>query len=452
MDHTKQLGTAPILKLVIKFSMPTILAMIVNAIYNIIDRIFVGHFVSEDALGGLTVAFPFMIVVLSLGTLFAIGGAVLISIKFGEQNPDEANRFFGNTATLIVLSSIVMSTAGMLFLPQILGLSGATEANMPYALSYMRIILPCFIFQLSSFTMAAIVRSEGKPVFSMVSQVASAVTNIILDYVFIGLLGMGVEGAAIATVLGQLVGFLILFRYFFIKKRSLLRLKAANLILKPALVGRICIIGSSSFVINFGTGISAAFTNMALKQYGGNAAITSYGAINSLFTLVLMPVLGLLQGIGPIMGYNHGMRQRARVWKTLWTGVGLGTAFTVTMFALFQLFPVAFASLFLDPNSPTMAVCAHGLRLQMIALPALCFSVLSTAYFQSTAKGHISLLISTLRQVLVIASVYTLPLFWQLDGVWLARPAADFLMVGVSAIMLAADRRAHRMVMAPEQA
>ncbi len=127
MDHTKQLGTAPILKLVIKFSMPTILAMIVNAIYNIIDRIFVGHFVGEDALGGLTVAFPFMIVVFSLGTLFAIGGAVLISIKFGEQNPDEANRFFGNTATLIVLSSIVMSAAGMLFLPQILGLSGATE-------------------------------------------------------------------------------------------------------------------------------------------------------------------------------------------------------------------------------------------------------------------------------------------------------------------------------------
>ncbi len=194
--------------------------------------------------------------------------------------------------------------------------------------------------------MAAIVRSEGKPVFSMISQVASAVTNIILDYVFIRLLGMGVEGAAIATVLGQLVGFRSFSRYF-VKKRSLLRLKAANLILKPALVGRICIIGSSSFVINFGTGISAAFTNMALKQYGGDAAITSYGAINSLFTLVLMPVLGLLQGIGPIMGYNHGMRQRARVWKTLWTGVGLGTAFTVTMFALFQLFPVALLRCFL---------------------------------------------------------------------------------------------------------
>lgn len=452
VDHTKQLGTAPILKLVIKFSLPTIFAMVVNAIYNIVDRIFVGHFVGEDALGGLTVAFPLMMVAFAVGTLFAIGGAILISIKLGEQNLDEANEFFGNTATLILLSSVVMSVIGFVFLPQLLGLSGATEANLPYALSYMRILIPFFVLQLASFTMAAIVRSEGKPIFAMISQIASALTNIVLDYVFIGPLNMGVEGAAIATFIGQLVGFAILFQYFFVKKHGILRLKVENLKLRLSRVRQICIIGASSFVINLGTGISASFTNSALAYHGGDAAITSYGAINSLFTLVLMPVLGLLQGVGPIMGYNHGMRQSGRVWKTLWTGIGLGSIFTVSMFVLLELFPELFASLFLDPSSPTMAVCANGLRLQMIALPALCFSVLSTAYFQSTAQGRKSLFISILRQLLVIIAVFVLPLFWQLNGVWLSAPVAEIITVALSMGMLAYSRRALRLQMLTKNA
>lgn len=426
--------------------------MVVNAIYNIVDRIFVGHFVGEDALGGLTVAFPIMMVGFAVGTLFAIGGAILVSIKLGERNLKEANHFFGNTAALILLSSLVMSATGMIFLPQLLGLSGATPANLSYALSYMRIIVPCLVFQLASFTLSAIVRSEGKPFFAMASQITSALTNIVLDYVFIGPLGMGVEGAAIATVIGQFVGFAILFHYFFIKKSGMLKLQPANLRLRAALVMRICIIGASSFVINLGTGVSASFTNAMLAQYGGDAAITSYGAINSLFTLVLMPVLGLLQGIGPIMGYNHGMRQPERVWKTLWTGIALATGFTVTMFALLELFPEAFASLFLDPKSPTMAVCANGLRLQMAALPALGFSVLSTAYFQSTAQGRKSLFISVVRQLLVIAGVLVLPLFWRLNGAWLAGSAAEIVTVALAAGMLAASRRAQRLLPAAEQA
>lgn len=443
MDHTKQLGTAPILRLVIKFSLPTIFAMIVNAIYNIVDRIFVGKFVGEDALGGLTVSFPLMMIGFAIGTLFAIGGATLISIKFGEQKLDEANKVYGNTTTLILISGLCLTILGQIFLTPLLELSGATEANFSYASSYMRIIIVGLVFQLFSFTMAAVVRSEGKPFLSMISQILSAVTNIVLDYIFIGPLNMGVEGAAIATVLGQLVGFAILLHYYLISKKSLLKLKWAYLKLRWAYVRQIIVIGASSFVINLGTGISASFTNGALAVYGGDAAITSFGAINSLFTLVLMPVIGLLQGIGPIMGYNHGMGQRSRVWKTLWSGVGLGCIFTFSLFILMEVFPEAFASLFLDPASPTMAVCANGLRLQMLALPVLSFSVLSTAYFQSTAQGKKSFFISLIRQLLVIVGVLILPHFLQLTGVWLSGPFSELLSLVIAAFMLVADRRSH---------
>jgi len=444
VDHTKQLGTAPILRLVVKFSLPTIFAMIVNAIYNIVDRIFVGKFVGENALGGLTVSFPLMMIGFAVGTLFAIGGATLISIKFGEHNLDEANKVYGNAAMLILISSLLMTVFGEIFLTPLLSLSGATEANLSYASSYMRIIILGLVLQLSSFTMAAIVRSEGKPFLSMISQVLSAVTNIVLDYVFIGLLGMGVQGAAIATILGQLVGFSILFHYYFISKQSLLKLKLSSIRLRWAYVRQILLIGASSFVINLGTGVSASFTNSALAAYGGDAAITSFGAINSLFTLVLMPIIGLLQGIGPIMGYNHGMRQPSRVWKTLWTGIGLGCIFTFTLFVLMEVFPEAFASLFLDLASPTIAVCANGLRLQMLALPVLSFSVLSTAYFQSTAQGKKSFFISLIRQLLVIVGVLVLPQFLQLTGVWLSGPFSELLSLVIASLMLIADRRAHK--------
>jgi putative MATE family efflux protein len=439
LDHTERLGKAPIFKLVLQFSIPTIAAMIVNAIYNVVDRMFVGRFVGESALGGLTIAFPVMMVAFAVGTLFAIGGTTMVSIKLGERNLEEAQRYYGNLTTLILVSGVLMTAAGEIFMPSLLRLVGASDDNLPYALSYMRIIAGGLLFQLASFTMSVLIRTEGKPVYAMVSQLASALTNIVLDYLFIGPLNMGVAGAAIATVIGQLVGFVMLFRFFFISKKSLLKLNAANLKLRVALVRQIGLIGVSSFIINLGTGVSASFTNVALQTHGSNAAVTSYGAINSLITLALMPIIGLLQGIAPIMGYNYGMRQLHRVWRALWTGIGLGSIFSVTLFILMQLFPETAASLFLDPTSPTMSLCAQGLRLQILFLPFLPISVLSTAYFQSTAQGGKSLFVSAMRQCLVVVMVLILPSFWLLNGVWLSAPIAEIAMVFVALLMLFAD-------------
>lgn len=451
MDHTERLGKAPILKLVLEFSIPTIIAMIVNAIYNVIDRIFVGRFVGEDALGGLTVSFPIMIVAFAIGALFAIGGATIVSIKLGERDIEQANKYYGNVTTLILISSLLMTILGEIFMPSLLRLVGATDKNLPYALEYMRIITAGVVFQISSFTMAALIRSEGKPVLSMISQLSSAGINFLLAYVFVGPLNMGVTGAAVATLIAQFVGFAILFHFFFVSKKGILKLQAANLRLRAPLVKQICLIGASSCIINLGTGISASFTNVTLNNYGGDPAITSFGAINSLVTLVLMPIIGLLQGVGPVMGFNYGMRQLPRVWRTLWTGIGLGSIFAVVMFTLMELFPEAVASLFLDPASPTMSLCAHGLRLQILFLPILTISVLSTAYFQSTAQGGKSLFISAMRQGLVVVMVMILPNFWQLTGVWLAAPAAEITMVFVSLLMLLTDWHKRKSVVLPDQ-
>ncbi len=440
MDHTKQLGTDPVLKLILRFSIPSIISMVVNAIYNFVDRLFIGQFSGEDALGGLTIAFPIMMIIFAFGALFSVGGAALISIKFGEHDLDEANKIYGNLAVLTVLTSIIMSIAGEAFLAPLLSFVGATENVLPYAQEYMQIILLGLVFHLCSFTMAALARSEGRPRLAMASQIASAVTNIILDYIFIGPLGMGVAGAAIATIIGQFVGFAILANHFFISKKGLLRLHIANLKLKLSIVRRICVIGASTFVINVGTSLSAAFMNVYLVIYGGDAAIVSLGIINSLIVLVLMPIFGLQQGIGPIIGYNHGMGQTDRVKKALWTGIGVGTVFAVIMTGAIEIIPEAFASWFLDPSSPTIAVCAVGLRLMSLFLPMLPITVSVTAYLQSTAQGTKGLVLSLSRQALVILFVVIFPNLWGLNGIWLSTPVSEFFAIALALGFLAYDK------------
>ncbi len=437
MDETKKLGTEPILKLIAKFSIPSVIAMFVNAIYNIVDRIYIGKFVGENALGGLTIAFPFMMITFAFGALFAIGGSSLIAIKFGEQNNEEAQSIFGNMVTLVAGGALLMSILGTLLLDPILMLCGATDNILPFAHDYMRIILLGLPFQMSSFAMAALVRVQGKPRLSMMSQLTSALTNIVLDYIFIVPMGTGVFGAALATIIGQAVGFCILSYYFFISGRSILKFNVTNLKLKLQNVKQMANIGLSSFVMNIGNSLSASFVNLALATHGGDAAITSMGAINSLFTLVLMPVFGLQQGLGPIIGYNHGMGDKKRVAQTLWTGMGIAVAFAGTVFLALELFPTRFASLFLDPSSDTMKMCANGLRIYIAMLPLLPVNVIGTAFFQSTAQGTKAFMLSISRQALfLIPAVLLLPSIWGLTGVWVATPVADFLSISLTLFFL----------------
>jgi len=436
MDKTKELGTQRIGKLLLQYSLPAVIGMIVNAIYNVVDRIFIGQFAGEDALAGLTIAFPVMMIIFAFSGLVGIGGAALLSIRLGERDERGASQVFGNTLGLgIIVTGLTLITL-LLNLEPILVAFGATPDILGYADDYMRIILYGFIFQMISFTLTNTVRTEGRPMLSMIAMLMSAFANIILDYLFIGVFGWGVQGAAAATILGQFAGLALLLT-FYLRGKSSLRIRIRDFIPKVKLSLKILSIGFASCIATLGVSVSMIFLNRALTEYGGTAAITSMGAINSLYTLFIMPIMGMQQGIQPIIGYNFGAKQIDRVYKTLKLGLMVAIIFSGIVFALLQIFPYMFIHLFLDPASPTVETAVAGLRIFVLMLPVLCVNLMGVAFFQSIARGASSMVFSLLRQIIfLIPAILILPQFFGLTGVWMATPVSDGLAVIVTGIAL----------------
>ncbi|MBP1755235.1 MAG: putative efflux protein, family [Firmicutes bacterium] len=438
---TKDLGVKPIGHLLLKFSIPAVIAMIVNAIYNIVDRIFVGKYVGENALAGLTITFPVMMLIFAFAGLIGAGGAALMSIRFGEKDIRGVSHVLGNMITMgTIITGITLFTIFM-NLTQILTFFGATPEIIEPASEYMKIILAGFIFQMFAFSLNGAVRTEGRPILSMSSMMISAVTNIILDYIFIAIFKWGVQGAAYATIIGQFVGFLML-SSFYLRGKSSLRLRLKDLIPDRKVVISILSIGFASFVTTLGTSVSMTFVNRGLSTYGGVAAITSMGAINSLFTLFIMPIMGLQQGMQPIIGYNHGAKLHKRVYETLRKVLFVAIGFSTIVFLALELFPAVFISMFLDPSSDTINVAAQGLRIFIIMLPLLGINLIGVAFFQSIARGTLSIILGILRQfIILIPAVLILPQFIGLNGVWAATPIADGIAILITAIILVFNYR-----------
>lgn len=436
MNQTEKLGTESIVKLIFKYSVPSTVGMLVNAIYNIVDRMFICKFVGENAMAGLTIAFPIMMVFNSIAVLIGIGGSSLIAIYFGKKKYDEANGIFGNVSSLLILTSALTIAGLLLGMDFLLGLFGASPEVVNYARSYLSIILFGMFFQLTAFTLNSIIRAEGHPNLAMLAMIASAAANIVLDYIFIGILKKGVQGAAVATILGQAVGFIILLQYF-VSGKSILKIKLANFRLVPSYVKEICSIGSASFLLHIGMSLSFSFLNAALAKYGGDAAITSLGAINSLFTLVIMPVNGIQQGLTPIIGYNHGAKLKTRANKALFYGIAIAAGFSILLFAAMELFPEFLLSLFLSHDSPTMTTAVNGFRLYIASLPIISIIFLGVSYFQATAQGGKAFFLGFSRQLLfLIPTILFLPKIFGLNGVWLATPVADAFAAAAAVLLL----------------
>lgn len=439
MNDIKSLGSESIGKLLARYSIPAVVAMLVNAIYNVVDRIFIGKFVGEGALAGLTVVFPIMMIIFAFASLIGAGGASLLSIRLGENDLDGGNKVFGNTLSFgIIVTAITLITI-RLNLDALLGIFGASEEVLIYASSYMSIILVGFVFQMVSFILNSSVRTEGKPVLSMVAMVTSAITNIVLDYVFIVILNMGVEGAAYATIIGQFAGLIILVR-FYLSGKSQLKLKLNDLRLDFYLIGKIISIGFATFVSTIGTSLAMTFINRSLSIYGGTAAITSMGAINSLYTFFIMPIMGITQGMQPIIGYNYGAKNNDRVVKTLKYGLLIGMVFSTMVFSMLELFPSQFLSMFLSKDSSTLDIAVVGLRIFIGMLPFLSINLMGVAYFQSIAQGNISMILGMLRQFIVlIPLILLLPNYIGLTGVWIATPIADGISIVITIFVLLWD-------------
>ncbi len=435
------LKTDSIWRLIAKFSIPAVVGLVVNAIYNIVDRIFIGNYVGEDALASLMIVFPVLMFTFALSVLVAMGGANLISINLGRGKKEETGKYFTTMVVLNVIVAVVSSLTMLVFIDPILIKLGAGSAIIENAKLYLSIYLIFVPVSTTSFCLSSAVRSEGFPKLSMNSMIASALTNIVLDYIFICLMGLGVAGAAWATVIGQSVGFVILALHF-LRKKSHLHFERKYVIPQFKIVTEMLSIGLPSFLSTLAVSVSVFLLNKSLGTYGGDPALASMSAINSIFTFIIMPLNGIQGGIQPIIGFNHGAKEHDRVKETLVKALSIAVGFSAIVFVVIQTQPEILLSVFIKPTSDTMSGAIVGLKIFMAALPLLAISTMSIGYFQATQKAKTATFLGLLRQFfLLIPLLLILPKHFGLLGVWIAVPIADIISVIVSSVLLVIDFR-----------
>lgn len=436
MDRSAQMGRGSIPRLLIRFSIPAIVGMLLNALYNVVDRIFIGRGVGALGLAGATVGFPIMLVLMAFGMLIGLGGNSLVSIRLGEKRREEAERVLGNSFTLLIVQALVLTVLGLVFLEPLLNLFGASPAILPYAEDYLSIILLGAVFQAVGFGLNNFIRGEGNPRMAMLTMLIGAVLNTILDPILIFGFGLGIRGAALATIVSQAVAAAWVLAYF-LGGKSLLKIRLPALRPHLPTVVRILVIGSSPFVMQLAASVLNAILNSQLQRYGGDLAISAMGIIFSLLMVILMPIFGLNQGAQPLLGYNYGARQYDRVRQTLKLAIGAASALTVLGFLATQLFTAELIRLFSGQNPELLAIGTHAMRTFLIMLPIIGFQIVASNYFQATGKPHKAMLLSTSRQVLLfIPSLLILPRFLGLDGIWLSGPLSDLVSSILTALFL----------------
>lgn len=428
-DRARQLGEASIPRLLIRFSVPAIVGMVAQAMYNIADRIFIGRGLGAegpDGIAGATVALPYMLVLLAFAMLVGFGAGSLVSIRLGERNKEAAERVLGNAIVLMLALSAILTVAGLLLLDPLLRIFGASERVLPYARPFLRIIVIGTVFQVVGFGLNAVIRGEGSPRVAMVTLLLGVLLNLILAPLFIFVFGWGMAGAALGTVLSQAVAAIWTLAHF-LGPRSLLKLHARHLTLDRAIAREILIIGSPPCLMQIAASVMNSLLNNQLHVYGGDVAISVMGILYAIVMMIAMPIFGLNQGAQPIIGYNYGAQKFDRVKRTLLLAVLGATGFTLVGFAAVMLFPAAVIRLFSRQDEALVQLGVHAIRMSMIMQPLIGFQVICATYFQAVGKPRQAMLLMLSRQVLLlIPAVLILPRFFGLDGVWLAIPVADF--------------------------
>lgn len=436
MDRSKQLGEGEVLPLLIKFSIPAIIGMLVNALYNVVDRVFVGHGVGKIGLTAITISFPLMTIMMAFSMLIGIGGNTLVSIRLGQKKKEEAEQIISNAFLLLILVAIVLAAVGLAFMTPLLKLFGASEEAMPYARQFLTIILLGGIFQNIGFGMNNFIRGEGNPRIAAATMIIGAVINTILNPIFIFGFHWGIRGSAAATVISQAIS-AVWVLYYFVNGKSLLKLRFANLKLRWSIVGPILAIGSAPFAMQLAASVLSTILNHALVTYGGDTAVAAMGTINSLTMLILMPIFGINQGAQPIIGFNYGAHKYDRVKDTLKYAIIGATVIVVLGFGITQLFSRPLIGLFGKGDEALIDIGARALRIFLAMLPIIGFQIVSANYFQAVGKPKQAMALSLSRQVLIlIPALLILPRYFGLDGVFLAGPVADFLSSLVTGVWL----------------
>ncbi len=426
--HTNPLGTEPMFKLLMRFSIPAIVGMMVNALYNVVDRMYIGNSptLGANGIAGITIAFPIMIILMALGVLFGIGGATLFSIRLGQKKEEEAAQVLQNAFLLLTGGGFIFLLFGQLFLKGLLTAFGASREVLPFAVSYLRFILFGSVFGVTSMGLNHFIRADGNPKVAMLSMFLGAGTNIILDPIFIYVLDWGMEGAALATIISQSFSFIWVVSYFTGKRsRVKLRLKA----LRPQwkVIKMIITLGVPPFTLQIMSSLLNVILNRTLIAHGGDLGISAMGIVHSLQTLLLMPVIGINQGVQPLISYNFGSKQYDRVRQAAKLGILSATAVILVGYTATRLFPEAMVGMF-NRESELLQLGTFALKRWFLFTPLIGFQIIAGSFFQAIGKSRIAMTLTLSRQGLfLIPAILIFADFFGMEGILWAAPFSDVM-------------------------
>ena len=430
-----ELGTKPVGQLLWQYALPAIVAMSASSLYNIIDRAMIGQIVGPEAIAGLGITFPFMNLSAAFGAAVGVGSSACISVKLAQKDYQTAGHLLGNTITLNLIIGLSFMLICLLFLVPILLFFGASDVTLPYARSFMTIILLGNVITHMYFGLNAVLRAAGKPKHAMYSVLFTVAMNIVLVILFVWWFRWGIQGAALATVTSQTMAMCWQIKLFS-NKNEILHLKRGIFKLKKQLVTNIIAIGISPFLMNVTSSVIVIFMNNQFVHYGGDMAVGAYSIANSVVMMFFMFVMGVCQGMQPIVGYNYGAEKYDRMLRCLFLAIGCATAILLVGWGLSMLFPRQIARIF-TTDATLIDLAARGIRLDMLVFFVVGSQATITHFFHSIGKVKVSIFLSLSRQLfLLLPMAYVFPLFWELDGVWYSMPASDFLSFAMTIPML----------------
>ena len=435
MENRNQLlEQAPISKLIWKMTIPSVIGVMAYNLYNIFDTLFISQGVGMDAVGGVAISFPLFVFLSAVSSTLGTGAASVISRALGENDKERATKNAANTFVVFYVSAILVTVFGLLYLEPLLHAMGVTETILPYARSYTRIIL---FGAVTSTGFSNLIRAEGDSKYAMLIWVIPMSANIILDPIFIFGLKMGVVGAAVGTVAGQAISMLMSINFFFLSGRSTLKFRFCHFRPDKKIIGEIITIGIPSFLQLSGYSISIMIVNQFLRGYGGDLPISTYGIVSKINTFILFPVMGLVQGIQPIIGYNNGAQKYERVRETLFRGSIISVIYGSIAYLVIWCFPNCILNIFTNDTS-VLQLGAYVLRITNAGIMFTALQNVLATYFQSIGKKMIALFLVICNQVICfIPALIILSKLWGLQGIWWGFPISGVVALIISILITA---------------
>jgi len=425
MKNIEELGKANIGRLMLKYFIPAFIGVFLNALYNIVDRIFIGQGVGAEALSGISVIFPVMLIMMGFGMLIGIGTGVLVSINLGKKDIEMAEKTIGTGFSLMFLVAILVMIITYILKEPILHSFGSTPETFEYANDYLNIIIAGTPFMIIGFSLNNVIRSEGNARIAMISMILSSITNVILDYIFIFWLDMGVKGAAYATIISMFV-LMVWVLVHFRGKRSVIKLKNKNIRVDWKILTGIVAIGMAPFSMQIASSFVQGLLNKKLIDFGGDLAVGAMGIINSVLTLFIMAIVAINMASQPIIGFNFGAKSMQRVKEALRISMIAATLIAIGAFIVIETIPGLIVKMFNKDSQVLYDISVTGIRLVVLAWPIVGFQVVASNFFQSVGKAKIAMFATLFRQViLLIPLIYIFPGFWGINGIWIAFPVAD---------------------------